>query len=67
MTQTLIVVAIVAVAAVYVGRMAWRAVRGAIRPAAGDGCASGCGCSAPAAADRAPAGVERRSALGSRL
>lgn len=42
MTQTLIVVAVVAVAALFLARRAWRA----LRPAAGGAaaCGDGCGC-----------------------
>lgn len=40
MLQTLIVVAIVVVALVFIGRRAWSA----LRPARDAGCAHGCGC-----------------------
>jgi hypothetical protein len=40
MLQTLVVVAIVVVALVFIGRRAWSA----LRPARDAGCASGCGC-----------------------
>lgn len=47
MTQTVIVIALVLLAALYLGRMAWRA----LRPAKDAGCGSGCGCG-PASAPR---------------
>ena len=56
MIQNLILFAVLAVAALYIGRRAWRATRAAVKPDAG--CASGCGCSAPAA----PAKLERKPA-----
>jgi hypothetical protein len=45
--QTLILVAVVALAALYLGRRAWKAARGVVAP--DDGCGAGCGCSGPAA------------------
>jgi hypothetical protein len=39
-TQTIVVVLLVLVAAVYLGRAAWRALRPKTEP----GCGSGCGC-----------------------
>lgn len=47
MTQTLIVVALVALALLFVGRRAWKT----LRPARDAGCAHGCGCDAGAARD----------------
>ncbi len=55
--QTLILIAIVALAAAYLGRRAWKAARAAV--AKDDGCGAGCGCSGPAAA---PSRRERRAA-----
>lgn len=43
MTQTLIVVAIVALCAAYLGRRAWQSVAAARRARSGPGCGSG-GC-----------------------
>ena len=44
MIQTLIVVAIVAVAALYVGRRAWRTLAAARARRGAGGCDVGCGC-----------------------
>lgn len=41
-TQTLVVIALVAAAAVYLGIKAWRAARRVRQPA--DGCGAACGC-----------------------
>jgi FeoB-associated Cys-rich membrane protein len=48
MIQNLILLAILVLAAAYIGRRAWRTARAAVKPDAA-GCGSGCGCSAPAA------------------
>ena len=47
MAQTVVVIAIVLLAAAYVARRAWRA----LRPARGAGCDHGCGCGDAAAGD----------------
>jgi hypothetical protein len=49
MTQTWIVIAIVALALLFIARRAWRA----LRPARDPGCASGCGCGTESGRDDA--------------
>jgi hypothetical protein len=44
MTQTLIVIAIVLGASVYVGRRAWRTLASARKAKSAPGCGPGCGC-----------------------
>ena len=60
MLQNLVLLVVVAVAAMYIGRRAWRTARAAVTPDAG--CASGCGCSAPAVTDKVATRVATRAA-----
>ena len=51
--QTILALLVVAVAAFFVGRGAWRAVRSTRAAADDDGCGSSCGCDSPGSSRRA--------------